>query len=163
MHGTFNSAMAEALCGDSVSAQKGADILAQMYPQSTAVTGFYLPDLNAAILLKAGDPAAALTALNAARAYDLVSLTPYLRGRARVDMHDTKVALVDFQIVLAHRGVAAMLMNDVYPLAQLGEARAFAQSGDAGNATTAYKKFVDLWPNGDVRIPAMAEAVRTAK
>ncbi len=163
MHGTFNSAMAEALCGDSVSAQKGADILAQMYPQSTAVTGFYLPDLNAAILLKAGDPAAALTALNAARAYDLVSLTPYLRGRARVDMHDTKVALVDFQIVLAHRGVAAMLMNDVYPLAQLGEARAFAQSGDAGNATTAYKKFVDLWPNGDVRIPAMAEAVRAAK
>jgi serine/threonine protein kinase/tetratricopeptide (TPR) repeat protein len=163
MHGTFNTAMAEALCGASSDAQKGADTLARMYPQSTAVTGFYLPDLNAAILLKAGDPAAALTALNSARAYDLVSLTPFLRGRAHADMHDTKVALVDFQIVLAHRGVAAMLMNDVYPLAQLGEARAFAQSGDTGNANTAYKKFVELWPNGDVRIAALAEAIRAAK
>lgn len=163
MRGIFNSAMTSALCGDATGAQKGADFLAQTYPQSTAVTGYFLPDLNAAILLKAGDPAAALTALNSARAYDLISLTPYLRGIAHVGMHDTKVAIVDFQIVLAHRGVAAVNMNDTYPLAQLGEARAFSQSGDTGNAVTAYKKFTDLWPNGDVRIAALAEAIRASK
>jgi serine/threonine-protein kinase len=163
IHGTFNSSMTFALCGDPAGAQKGADLLAQTYPQSTAVTGFYLPDLNAAILLKANDPAAALTALNTARPFDLISLTPYLRGMAHSAMHDTKVSLVDFQIVLAHRGIAAMNMNDTYPLAQLGEARAFAQSGDTGNATTSYKKFIELWPNGDVRIPGLAEALRAAK
>jgi serine/threonine protein kinase/tetratricopeptide (TPR) repeat protein len=163
IHGIFNSAMTFALCGDSGAAQEGADVLAQTYPQSTAVTGFYLPDLNAAILLKSGDPAAALTALNSARPYDVVSLTPYLRGMAHVEMHDTKVGLVDFQIVLAHRGISAMNMNDMYPLAQLGEARTFAQSGDTGNAVTAYKKFIGLWPNGDVRIPGLAEALRAAK
>ena len=163
MHGVFNTAMTEALCGDTTGAQKGADLLAQNYPQSTAVTGYYLPDLNAAILLKAGDPAAALTALNSARAYDLISLTPYLRGLALVRMHDTKVGIVDFQIVLAHRGVSAINMNDAYPLAQLGEAKAFAQSGDGGNAVTSYKKFIELWPNGDVRIAALAEAIRASK
>ena len=46
---------------------------------------------------------------------------------------------------------------------QLGEARAFALSGDTGNAVTAYKKFIGLWPNGDVSIPGLGEALRVTK
>ena len=159
----FNAGMAQALCGDTADAQHAIATLTQTYPQSTAATGYYLPDLKAAIALHANDPVAALDALKSARSSDLISLTPYLRGLAHISTRDTKLGLVDFQMVLAHRGSSVAALNDAYPMAQLGLARAFSQSGDTGNGSTAYKTVLDLWKQADPREPALAEAHAKAR
>jgi tetratricopeptide (TPR) repeat protein len=154
----FNAGMAQALCGDTSSAQHAISTLTQTYPQSTAAIGYYLPDLKAAVALHANDPVAALDALKNARVNDLISLTPYLRGLAHISTRDTKLGLVDFQMVLAHRGSSVAALDDAYPMAQLGLARAFSQSGDTGNGSRSYKTFLDLWKLADPQEPALAEA-----
>ena len=154
----FNSGMADALCGNVPRAREIENELRQGYPQSFAVTGFYLADLQAALALQAGDPAAALDALKPARQFDLISLTPFLRGRAHVALRQVQIGIVDFQTVLAHRGVTFITGNDVYPVAEIGVARAFADTGDQGNSAQAYHRFLDLWRNADTGQSLLTEA-----
>jgi hypothetical protein len=111
--------------------------------------GYYLPDLHAAIALGDHDPQFALEVLKTARPYDLISLTPYLRGLAHVELHQMQVGIVDFQTVLGHRGIAVTGGSNVYPMAQIALARAFAESGDKSNSRQAYKRFLELWSGAD--------------
>ena len=154
----FDSGMAHALCGEALRATDIEQELHQAYPQSFAVSGFYLPDLQAAIALHAGDPGAALEALRPARQYDLISLTPYLRGRAHVALRQVQIGIVDFQTVLAHRGVTFTVGSDVYPVAEIGVARAFADTGDLGNSAQAYRRFLEFWRNADTGESLLTEA-----
>ena len=155
---TFNLGMAYALCGDTVRAQQAIDTLQKLYPQSFAVNGFYVADLKAALALHEGDPAAALELLKPARQYDMISLTPYLRGLAHVALRQVQIGIVDFQTVLAHRGITFLVGNTVYPVAEIGVARAFADTGDLGNSAAAYRHFLDLWQNADPGQPLVTEA-----
>ena len=154
----FNAGMAEALCGDVVRADQALLTLRQKYSRDTDFKAFYEADLEAAIDLHRGDPAAALEALQPARSYDLISLTPYLRGLAHVATHQVAIGIVDFQTVLSHRGLAFTLGNTVYPAAQLGVARAFASTGDLGNSAEAYRRFLGLWSTADPNSPILNEA-----
>ncbi|SNS77947.1 Serine/threonine protein kinase [Granulicella rosea] len=155
---TFNIGMASALCGDTSTANAAIDALASGYPQSTSVNGYYIPDLKAALALGANDPEAALEALKSARQYDLISLTPYLRGRAHVALRQVQIGIVDFQTLLSHRGITFTVGSDVYPMAEIGVARAFADTGDHGNSASAYKSFLELWKNADPGQPLLSEA-----
>jgi eukaryotic-like serine/threonine-protein kinase len=146
---SFNVGMTAALCGDKVLAARAIAVLTQDWGGASAVRGYYLPDLRAAVALGARDPQGALDALKGARPYDLVSLTPYLRGLAHVELHENELGVVDFQTVLGHRGVAATGGSDVYPMAQIGLARAYAASGDKANSGRAYRRFLELWRMGD--------------
>ena len=142
---SFNSGMAQALCGSSDHAQKHIDTLRQTLPKSTDVREYLVPDIKAAIALHANDPATALEELRPVRRYDLISLTPYLRGRAHVALGQMQIGIVDFQTVLSHRGITFTVGTDVYPVAEIGVARAFAATGDLGNSAAAYRQFLQLW------------------
>ena len=154
----FNTGMASALCGDSVRARQIIDDLQLSYPQSFAVNGFYLADLQAAIALHDNDPSGALEILKPARQYDLISLTPFLRGMAHVALKQGQIGIVDYQTVLAHRGVPFVVGSDVFPIAQIGVARAFADTGDVGNSEDAYRRFLELWSKADPGQPLVVEA-----
>ncbi len=154
----FNTGMADALCGDNPGAQNALATLQRTYPQSFNVNSFYVADIKAALALRSNDPATALEVLKPARQYDLISLTPFLRGRAHVALRQGQIGIVDYQTVLAHRGVTFVIGSDVYPVAEIGVARAFADTGDMNNSSDAYRKFLDLWKNADPNQPLVAEA-----
>lgn len=146
---SFEAGMASALCGDRVDAEQTIVRLQQTYPQSTAVTGYYVADLQAALDLTANDAKGALVALAAAAPYDEVSLTPYLRGLAHLETEQGTLAVADFQSIVDHRGGSFLVGTDVYPMAQIGLARAYAAIGDAVNSKAAYKRFAGLWQSAD--------------
>lgn len=154
----FNAGLASALCGDSAAATKAVLELRRDYPQSFEVNNYFVADIQGAVYLRVGQPAAALDALSPARSYDLMSVTPYLRGQAHVARHETAIGIVDFQTELAHRGTIYLVGNDVYPAAQIGVARAFAASGDPGNSAEAYRRFLTLWRDADPDSALLAEA-----
>ncbi len=154
----FNVGMADALCGDTARAERITADLQQTYPQSFAVKGFYIANIMAGIALHNQDPTAALEQLKAARQFDLISLTPVLRGRAHVALRQVQIGIVDFQTVLAHRGVPFIVGSVSYPVAQLGVARAFADTGDVGNSAEAYRRFLELWKTADPSQPLVVEA-----
>ena len=154
----FDGGMTGALCGEPALAQQAANTLQRQYPQSTDVNDYLLADLKAALALRANDPAAALEILRPARQFDLISLTPFLRGRAHVALRQVQIGIVDFQTVLSHRGITFMVGTDVYPMAEIGVARAFADTGDMGNSADAYRRFLELWKNADPTQPLLTEA-----
>lgn len=154
----FNVGMADALCGETARAQKISGDLQQLYPQSFAVKGFFVANIMAGIALHNQDPTAALELLKSARQFDLISLTPVLRGRAHVALRQVQIGIVDFQTVLTHRGVPFIVGNVSYPVAQLGVARAFADTGDVGNSAEAYRHFLELWKTADANQPLVNEA-----
>ena len=154
----FNAGIAEAVCGDQVHAEQIIDRLQQSYPRSFAVRGFYLPNLKAALALHDDNPSAALDILKPARQFDLISLTPLLRGQAHVMLHQVQIGIVDFQTVLAHRGLPFVVGSVVYPVAEIGLGRAFGEIGDKGNSAQAYRTFLELWHSADANQPLLAEA-----
>ncbi len=154
----FNAGIAEAVCGDAAHAEQNIDRLQQSFPQSFAARGFYVPNLKAALALHDKNPSAALDILKPARQFDLISLTPLLRGQAHVMLHQVQIGIVDFQTVLSHRGLPFVVGSVVYPVAEIGLARAFAEIGDKGNSAQTYRTFLDLWRAADANQPLLAEA-----
>jgi eukaryotic-like serine/threonine-protein kinase len=127
---SVNAGMAAALCGDQTYAEKTVVELLRNFPRSTAVAQYYVPELEAAASIGVNEPARALPGLIALRQYDQISLTPYLRGLARVAVGQMPLAADDFQDVLARRGTDAMLGGTLYPMAQVRAERAYAASAD---------------------------------
>ncbi len=160
---SFNAGMAAALCGDEPYAEKTVSALRQSYPKSTAVMQYYVPQLQAAAELGVNEPAKALQSLISQGQFDGTSLTPYLRGMAHAALGQMPPAIQDFQTVLAHRGSAMLLGGDVYPMAQLGLARAYAASRDRANSASAYRQFLMLWAEADRGQPLMVEALAKSK
>ncbi len=158
MNTLFNAGIAEALCGDAVHAEQSILRLQQSFPQSFAVNGYYIPDLKAALALHDGNASAALEILKPARQFDLISLTPLLRGQAHVLLHQVQIGIVDFQTVLSHRGLPFVVGSVVYPIAEIGLARAFAEIGDTGNSAEAYRTFLEMWRSADANQPLLTEA-----
>jgi hypothetical protein len=146
---SFNAGLALALCGDKVSAERTIAAMQQRFPQSSAVAGYYLADLRAAILLDQKDMKGALVSLGSGAPYDTVSLTPYLRGLAHLGTGEAVLAVADFQTVVDHRGAAFLAGSNVYPMAQIGLARAYASMGDKANSVAAYRRFAAMWKDAD--------------
>ena len=160
---SFNAAMAAALCGDQPYAERAIAALHQGYPQNTAVTRYYLPQLQAAAELGVNQPAKAMQSLISLGQYDLISLTPYLRGMAHAALGQMPSAILDFQMVQTNRGAALMLKGDVYPMAELSIARAYGAVRDKTESVRAYRRFLMLWGEADRRQPLIAEALANSK
>jgi len=160
---SFNAGMAAALCGDKPYADKTAAELQQNFPQNAAILQYLVPQLVAAADIGINEPAPALQVLLGIGEYDQISLTPYLRGLAHAAVGQPQVAIVDYQAVLSHRGVAFILGSNLFPMAQIGVARAARANHDREASAAAYIKFLSLWPHADPNDPLIREALARTK
>lgn len=158
MWATYRAAMAKALCGDGAAADAAVEALRRDYPESTAVAETLVPNLQAAGALAGKSPEQAMAVLTGVPSSEQAPLTSYLRGLARLDLRDGPAAAADFNSILAHRGAALVSGSNVYAMAQIGVARAYALSGDKLASADGYRRFLDLWADADGRWAALSEA-----
>jgi tetratricopeptide (TPR) repeat protein len=164
----YAAAFALALSGDLPQARALADDLAREAPEDTSVQFLYLPTLRALLALNAGDPAAAIQALQIASRYDLAlgrigfigrfgGLYPiYVRGLAYLASRQPAEAATEFQRILDHRSI--VLVDPMDALARLQLARAHALAGDTAKAKNAYSDLLTLWKDADAKIPMVEQA-----
>jgi DNA-binding winged helix-turn-helix (wHTH) protein/tetratricopeptide (TPR) repeat protein len=162
------SALALAMCGETGAAQRLIDDMDRRFPQDFFLKTAWLPMARAALEMHRGRPGRAVELLETAQRTELGTMTAlwpaYLRGRAHLDHGQPTEALAEFQKILDHKGVlapkdfnpAAMVL---YPLAQVGRARAAARVGDAAESRRMYESLLALWKGADEDVPLL-RAVR---
>ena len=172
----IEAAIAFAVAGDSPRSESVAQDLSKRYPLGTQMQTLWRPAIEARLALNRKNPAAAITALQAASSIEL-GLIPYynsisclypayVRGEAYLASGQGKAAAAEFQKILDHSGLVWNCWTGA--LAHLGVARANAvqartsQGADAEAARTralaAYKDFLTLWKDADSDIPILKEA-----
>ena len=164
------SALALALCGDRERAQPLVDELAKKFPKDSYINVTWLPTIRAAIEIDDNNLAQAIQLLQTASRYELgaeAALWPvYVRGLAYLRQRAGAEAVAEFRKILDHKGVLAagnpVAPNSLplYPLAQLGLARAAALNGDTLTSRRAYQDFLALWQGADQDIAVLQEARR---
>jgi serine/threonine protein kinase/TolA-binding protein len=168
--------LAFAMAGNTVRAESLAQDLGKRFPLDTQMQSLWLPAIQAQLALDKKNPAAAVTALQAASPIELGSTTfvnnvsclyhVYVRGEAYLAAGQGNAAAAEFQKILDHNGIVWNCWTGA--LAHLGVARANAlqartsQGADADLARTralaAYKDFLALWKNADSDIPILKQA-----
>jgi tetratricopeptide (TPR) repeat protein len=158
-------ALALARIGDLARAKATVEELGKTDPSNTVFKLFWLPTLKAAIEIGGGNSAQAVVSLEAAAPYELggpqefalgTMYPVYVRGEAYLQAHSGAAAASEFQKILDHRGVVVNF--PLGALAHVGLARAYALSGDAPKAKTAYQDFFALWKDADPDIPILKES-----
>ena len=152
------SALALALCGEVNEAQSLVAELNKQYPTFTQVNGIWLPPTRAALELDRNNAAQAVSELEGANQYEAAGefWPQYVRGLANLKLSKGVEAAAEFQKILDHRGYAPM--SALFPLAQLGIARAAILQNDTSKARKAYQDFFALWKDADSDIPVLVEA-----
>ncbi len=150
--------VAGALCreGGLVRAGSAAGAAGGLSPAESAA-------MRSAAALAAGEPEQAVRELDGAAADTANLLVPYLRGLAQLSSGDAPSAAASFRAVLAHRGAAVTTGTDLYPMAQLGLARALVGGGDLHASREAYGRFLTLWSTGSAGDALRAEASAGAR
>jgi tetratricopeptide (TPR) repeat protein len=154
------SAVALAVCGQVSQTQSLTDELTKRYPKDTLINFLWLPLVRAAVEIDRNNPSQAIQLLEETRRYEAAAeFWPfYLRGQAYLHQRAGAQAADEFQKILDHRGQAPL--SALYPLAQLGLARAAALAGDTAISHKAYLDFLALWKDADPDIPLVREARR---
>ncbi len=171
------AALAFAMAGDTARAESLAQDLGKRFTLDTQMQSLWLPAIQAQLALDKKNPAAALTALQAAVppielgqiafVTNMSCLYPtYVHGEAYLAAGQGKEAAAEFQKILDHSGIVWNCWTGA--LAHLGVARANAlqaktsQGADADLARSrtlaAYKDFLTLWKDADPDIPILKEA-----
>ncbi len=152
------AALALALCSEANQARSLIDEMTKLYPEDTVINSLWLPTIRAAIDLQHGDATRAIEQLQAASRYEAAAefWPQHLRGQAYLKLRRGAEAATEFQKILDHRGYAPL--SPLYPLAQLGLARAAMANGDPAKARQAYEGFLALWKDADADLPALVEA-----
>jgi hypothetical protein len=89
----------------------------------------------------------------------VAALVPaYLRGEARLVAGDFEGAAREFRVVLDHRGSEPFA--PVWPLSQLGLARALEQAGRKSESRQAYDALLHTWSSADPDLPPLISARR---
>jgi tetratricopeptide (TPR) repeat protein len=150
--------IALAFCGDVGQAQLVVDELTKRYPLNTVIRDLWLPVIGAATALQRNAAAETIQLLEAARRYEGAAefWPPYLRGEAYLRQKMGREATTEFRNIIDNRGQAPL--STLYPLAQLGLARASALARDTAGARTAYQNFLALWKDADTDIAVRQEA-----
>ncbi len=142
-----------AMCGDSAKAKPYVEEWKIEYPRSTLRNGLSIPIIEAWIELIKRNPEKSIDLLERTRPYErslMARFRPqYLRGQAYLQLGEKDKAVVEFQNILDHRGEAPLSV--LYPLAQLGKARAIKDKLE-------YEKFFEMWKYADEDLPILIEA-----
>jgi eukaryotic-like serine/threonine-protein kinase len=154
----FRAGMALALCGDAAQAQAQNDEAVRRYPKNTLANEAYLPLVRAELEIQRGNRTQGIQMLQAVSRYENVTFyySNYLRGQAYLGERNSAEAAREFQTILDHRGWSPF--SPLYPLAQLGLARAAVLQGDTAKARKEYQDFLALWKDADADLPILIEA-----
>jgi eukaryotic-like serine/threonine-protein kinase len=159
------AALGLARAGDTMRAERIATQLNKSFPMNTALQGYWLPTIRAAIELNRGNATKAIELLQGTAPYELAVLSPtelgtmypvYVRGHAYLLANKGKEAAAEFQKIIDHPGV--VLNFPFGALAHLGLARACELQGDTAKSRAAYQDFLMLWKDADADIPILREA-----
>jgi len=168
--------LAFAMVGDAARAEPLAQDLNKRFPLDTQMQSLWLPAIRAQLVLNRNNPAAAISALQAASAIELGQIAfvanlsclypAYIRGEAYLAAGQGSAAAAEFSRILDHNGIVWNCWTGA--LAHLGLARANAlqartsQGADADaarvRALAAYKDFLALWKDADPDIPILKQA-----
>lgn len=156
-------ALALAICGDTVQAEKVAAETSKTFPNGTAWNAVQLPEIRALIALTHDQAAKSVDLLASALPYERSYLdSAYFRGLAYLRLHRGVEAVAEFKRVIDHTGANWYMRihtpGQYYSLSYLGMARGFALAGDRPKARTAYKDFFELWKNADRDIAVLKQA-----
>jgi serine/threonine protein kinase len=145
------AALALAVVGQTAEAKALSDELHTERPKDTLLNELWLPMIRAALLLQTGKAKEAIEELEITERMERAAefYPQYLRGLAYLELNKVKAAIREFDKILNHRGEAPL--SSIYPLAQLGKARAMKYKAE-------YEKFFELWKNADKDMPALIEA-----
>jgi serine/threonine protein kinase/tetratricopeptide (TPR) repeat protein len=154
----FHAGRTLALCGESGSLQAVIDELLKRWPNDSIFNNIWLPVMRAQLEFRRGNLTQAIQLLETTRRYEPAgNFAPqYLRGQAYLAQNKGKEAASEFLTILDHRGWAPESL--LYPLAQLGLARAAALQGDSAGARKSYQDFFALWKDADPDIPLLIKA-----
>ena len=158
-------ALALAMCGDAVQAEKLAAESSKRFPNGTIWNAVELPAIRAATELQRGQPAKAVELLASASPYERAyPEAVYLRGLAYLRLQKGAEAAAEFRKILDHKG-ASWGSTWLYPnwglyysISYLGLARSSAIAGDAANARRAFQDFFALWKEANTDIPLLQQA-----
>jgi hypothetical protein len=144
--------------GDAKSGGLAISESSKLYPENTVVNAIWLPISRAAIELKRGQPAGAVELLRPVEQYEAgAEFWPqYVRGSAWLSLKKAPEAEIEFRKILAHAGQDPI--SPLYPLAQLGIARAAELKGEAAEARLSRQEFLTHWKQADRELPALVFA-----
>ena len=154
----ITAANALAVCNQMSAAQTLIVELTKRFPLDTLQNVVSIPIARSQIELTRGNVSTVIPLLEPARRYEVAGefWPQYLRGWAYLAQKNTAAATKEFQTIIDHRGWYPL--SPLYPLAQLGVARAAAIAGDAAKARRAYQDFFTLWKDADASIPILVAA-----
>ncbi len=149
-----------ALCGAADEASRLIEELTKRYPDAILTLRVQVPVAMAAIASARGDYPRVVALLEPVRAFDQVTSAEfwpqYLRGQALLQLKEGARARQEFQGILEHRGTAPD--GVLYPLAELGLARAAMATGDVAAARQATQAFLDFWKDADPDLAPLKDA-----
>ncbi len=150
------TALALAVAGQAEGANELAAELSAERPKDTLLNHLWLPTIKAASLLQSGKAKEAIEELEITERLEKAAefYPQFLRGLAYLKLNKAKDAVREFDKILDHRGEAPL--SSVYPLAQLGKARATKDKAE-------YEKFFELWKDADKDMPALTAAREEAE
>ena len=158
-------ALAVAMCGNAVLAEKLAAETSKAFPDGTAWNAVQLPEILAANAYYRGQPEKSVNLLKSATQYERAYLeTVYLRGLAFLRMKKGAEAAAEFRKIVDHKGVnwaglwRSPYWGQFYSLSYLGIARGSALAGDRVKAQKAFEDFFELWKNPDTDIKIFKDA-----
>jgi tetratricopeptide (TPR) repeat protein len=152
------AANAFAACGQATQAQALVDEMTERFATDTLLNNVLIPLIRAQLELSRGNGAQAVQLLESTRKYEVYGdfWPQYVRGQAYLKMGNGAQAANEFKAILDHRGWYPL--SPLYPLAQLGFARASRLNGDDPKARKAYQDFFEFWKEADPSLPFLAEA-----
>jgi len=143
--------------GDPARVRTILDRYLRQAPSDTLLNAIFAPEARATLALRQGRPTEAVAALQPALPYEARDNdVPYLRGRAYLAAADGARAVAEFRKILDHPGVEPA--SPLYPLAQLGLARALRLEGDLPAGRRAYATFLASWKDADPDLPVLRAA-----
>jgi serine/threonine protein kinase/tetratricopeptide (TPR) repeat protein len=154
----FFAGYALGACGEFSRTQAITDEMLKRYPKDTLLNDVVLPLIQAYMQMFRGNAAEAIQLLERTRPYEGYAgfQISYLRGQSYLTQRKGTEAAIEFQKILDHRG--ARPGSPLYPLAQLGVARAAVLHGDNAKAHKAYEALFALWKDADADLPILLEA-----
>ena len=145
------NALALAIAGQSDEASTLLNSLLADRPKDTLLRHLWAPTIKAALWLQAGKLKEAIEELEITERLEKAGefIPQYLRGLALLRLNRNWEAAHEFDKILNFRGEAPL--SSLYPLAQLGKARATKDKAE-------YEKFFELWKDADKDMPALIAA-----